>query len=121
MCKLDGIFARFVEQCKLDKSCEGINAWGEVKASILQKNAHQLFSKLAKTCDIHPISVDFNVYKSWCTEQDQALKVFWSHPLGDWIDPNETLSDKFGPNLKLETANKIRARITDPENTAALN
>jgi Leucine-rich repeat (LRR) protein len=120
-CKSDGTFARFVEQCKLDKSYEGINAWGEVKASILQKNAHQLFSKLAKTCAIHPISTDFNVYKSWCTEQDQALKIFWSHPVGNWMQPNRTVSDEFGSNLQIETANKIRARITDPENTKALS
>jgi Leucine-rich repeat (LRR) protein len=96
----------FVEACLSD---------GTTPDTLLQENGVQLFQKLAGAFGLQSLSTDFNVYKPFCDEQDEALKLIWS-------DPISGIAAKLGVHApQLKTASQIREWMADPKNMQVLS
>jgi Leucine rich repeat len=67
-----------IENLVIKEFAQGAAA--DVQKEALQKNVYRLFSELAKTCGVNPISTDPNVYNSCslCKAHDEALEIIWS-------------------------------------------
>jgi Leucine-rich repeat (LRR) protein len=110
----------FVEACISDETIPG---------AVLPANGVQLFQKLANTfglqsastglqsasTGLQSASTDFSVYKPWCDEQDKALELIWSKPIGGIA----VRLHFHGPGLT--TASKIRAWMADPKHAQVLS